>query len=333
MRRVSIALQGNKSHAEYAALAQLVEELGFDMLSVYADLGFQPAIGPLIAAAEATSRIAIGTAALNPYLIHPVEIANQIAYLDRLSGGRAYLGLVRGAWLDSLGIEDTQPIKRMREAIAIVQHLLSSEDAPFEGDLYRLPTGKLFNFPIERPSVPILIGSWGPKLLQLAGEIADEVKIGGSTNPALVASVRDHLAIGEARAGRTIGSTAIAFGAVTVVDEDGPAARAQVRREAALYIPVVAPLDPTVSLDPEMLALMASLVAAGEIEQAGNLVADDLLDRFAFSGSPDQIAAQAQALFAAGVDRVEFGTPHGFSDELGIRLLGDRVLPQLTRDV
>jgi 5,10-methylenetetrahydromethanopterin reductase len=332
MRRVSIALQGNKSHAEYAALARLVEDLGFDMLSVYADLGFQPAIGPLIAAAEATSRIALGPAALNPYLIHPVEIANQMAYLDRLSGGRAYLGLVRGAWLESLGIKDTQPIKRIREAIAVVHHLLSGNEAPYQGDLYQLPAGKLFNFPIERPSIPMLIGSWGPKLIQLAGEIADEVKIGGSTNPALVASVRAHLAIGEARSGRRIGSTRIAFGAVTVVDEDGPAARAQVRREAALYIPVVAPLDPTVSLDPAMLSRMAELVASGEVEQAGNLVPDDLLDRFAFSGSPDQIAAQAQALFDAGVDRVEFGTPHGFSDARGIRLLGERLLPQLTRD-
>lgn len=331
MRRVSIALQGNKSHVEYAALASLVENLGFDMLSVYADLGFQPAIGPLIAAAEATSRIALGPAALNPYLIHPVEIANQVAYLDRLSNGRAYLGLVRGAWLDQLGIEDAQPIRRMREAIAVVRHLLKGEDSPFEGEIFRLPTGKLFNFPIERSSVPILIGSWGPKLLQLAGEIADEVKIGGSTNPALVANVRKHLAIGEARAARAIGSTRIVFGAVTVVDEDGPAARAHVRREAALYIPVVAPLDPTVSLDREMLARMAALVANGEVEKAGQLIPDGLLDRFAFSGSPDQIAAQAQSLFDAGVDRVEFGTPHGFTDAQGICLLGERVLPRLNR--
>lgn len=329
MRRVSIALQGNKSHREYAALARLVEDLGFDMLSVYADLGFQPAIGPLIAAAEATSRIAIGPAALNPYLLHPVEIANQIAYLDRLSGGRAYLGLVRGAWLDQLGIEDHQPIRRMREAVAVIRHLLSGNDAPFAGRLYRLPAGKLFNGPIERPAIPLLIGSWGPKLLHFAGEVADEVKIGGSTNPALVPAIRKHLAVGETRAGRSIGSTGIVFGAVTVVDEDGPAARAHVRREAALYIPVIAPLDPTVSLDPELLRRMADLVANGEVTRAGELIPDDVLDRFAFSGSPDQIAAQAHALFEAGAARIEFGTPHGFTGEGGILLLGERVLPRI----
>lgn len=329
MRRVSIALQGNKTHREYAALARLVEDLGFDMLSIYADLGYQPAIGPLIAAAEATSRLALGPAALNPYLLHPVEIANQIAYLDRLSGGRAYLGLVRGAWLDQLGIEDDRPIARMREAVSLINHLLRGDEEPFAGKLYRLPTGKLFNFPITRPVVPLMIGSWGPKLLEFAGEVADEVKIGGSTNPALVATIRKHLAIGETRAGRAIGSTGIVFGAVTAIDEDGPAARAHVRREAALYIPVVAPLDPTVSLDPEMLKRMADLVASGAIEQAGNLIPDDILDRFAFSGSPDQIARQAEALIEAGASRIEFGTPHGFTDEGGILLLGKHVLPRL----
>jgi 5,10-methylenetetrahydromethanopterin reductase len=74
---------------------------------------------------------------------------------------------------------------------------------------------------------------------------------------------------------------------------------------------------------------MAALIDAGSDDEAAALVPDDLLDRFAFSGTPAQIAAQAEALFAAGVTRIEFGTPHGFTDEGGIRLLGERVLPAL----
>ena len=74
---------------------------------------------------------------------------------------------------------------------------------------------------------------------------------------------------------------------------------------------------------------MASLVAAGVDAEAAALVPDDLLDRFAFSGTPDQIVRQAEALFAAGATRIEFGTPHGFTDAGGLRLLGERVLPGL----
>ena len=67
------------------------------MVSVYHDLLFQPAIYPLLLMAQATERVRLGPAALNPFTLHPVEIAGQIAALDAASGGRAYLGLVRGA--------------------------------------------------------------------------------------------------------------------------------------------------------------------------------------------------------------------------------------------
>ena len=48
MGEVWVAFQGNKTVAEYAALAELAEGFGFDGISVYADLGFQPAIVPLL---------------------------------------------------------------------------------------------------------------------------------------------------------------------------------------------------------------------------------------------------------------------------------------------
>ena len=174
-----------------------------------------------------------------------------------------------------------------------------------------------------------MIGSWGPRMLALAGEIAGEVKVGGSTNPALVPVIRERIATGERRAGRALGSTGIAFGAVTVCAEDGESARSLARREVARYLPVVAPLDPTVAIPPENLTQMANFVLHGDINAAAALVPDDILDRFAFSGTPAQIASQATALFAAGATRVEFGTPHGLTGAEGIRLLGEQVLPAI----
>lgn len=328
-REVSIALQGDRTTAEYASLAASAEEAGFDAVSVYADLGFQPAIVPLLAIARATSRIRLGPAALNPHLLHPVEIAGQIAALDAASDGRAYLGLARGAWLDELGIVDDRPVQRLREAVAVVYRLLAGRAAGFAGEFFRLPPRPLLRYPILRPDVPLLIGTWGPRMLRFAGEVAAEVKIGGSANPALVPEIRRHLAVGEARAGRRPGAVRIVFGAVTVVDEDGAAARALARREVCRYLPVVAPLDPTVALPPDLLRRIATLVDVDATDEAAALVPDDILDRFAFSGVPAQIVRQTEALFAAGVARVEFGTPQGLSGEGGVRLLGERVVPAL----
>jgi 5,10-methylenetetrahydromethanopterin reductase len=141
--------------------------------------------------------------------------------------------------------------------------------------------------------------------------------------------MRGYLAPGEATAHRPLGTVGIVMGAVTVVDEDGVAARTLARQHVARYLPVVAPLDPTVDLPPDLLHRIATLVATGNDLDAAALVPDDVLDRFAFSGTPHHVIEQAEALFSAGATRIEFGTPHGFTDPGGIKLLGERVLPAL----
>jgi 5,10-methylenetetrahydromethanopterin reductase len=121
----------------------------------------------------------------------------------------------------------------------------------------------------------------------------------------------------------------VALGAVSVVDADREAARARARRDVALYLPVVARLDPTLSIDPEQMQRIDGHVKRGEPEQAAALIGDDLLDRFALAGNPADLIAHSEALFAAGANRIEFGTPHGLTPPEGIRLLGEKVLPAL----
>src|SRR4051812_40722507 len=99
---VSIAFQTDKTPAEYLELGELVESFAFDVVSVYNDLFFQPALGPLLHLARKVHHARLGPAALNPYTLHPIEIAGQVAVLDQATGGRAYLGLARGAWLDAI---------------------------------------------------------------------------------------------------------------------------------------------------------------------------------------------------------------------------------------
>ena len=326
-RELSIALQSDEDPATYAILAPLIEELGFGTISVYGDLLYPSPLLPLITIAQRTRRIRLGPACLNPYLLHPVEIANQLHILDLASGGRAYLGLARGAWLDAVGVAQERPVRRLREAIGVVRHLLSGRDEGYRGEIFQVEPGVRLAYRPLRPEVDLVLGAWGPLGTRLAGELAAEVKIGGSASPALLPPARQELARGEARAGRPPGETGLACGAVTVVDDDGASARRLARAEVATYLPVVAALDPVPGLDPAGLAAIQRLVRADDHEGAGRMVPDAVLDRFAFSGTPDQVAAQAAALFEAGATRVEFGTPHGLTAARGIELLGRRVLP------
>jgi 5,10-methylenetetrahydromethanopterin reductase len=325
-REVGLGLQSDKAPGAYAALAERAEADGFDVVTVFNDLFFQPALPALLEIARATSRVRVGASCLNPVTLHPVEIAGQAAALDAASQGRAFLGLAAGAWLDRLGLDASRPLTRIRETWEIVGRLLAGDDSGFSGELFQLAAGNRLAYAPARERIPLLVGTWSPRLTAFAGERADELKLGGCANPAMVRLTRERLDA----AGRG-GEVALVAGAVTVIDEDDAAARALARREVALYLPVVAPLDPTLSIDPELLDRLERRAAEGRYDEAAASVSDELLDLFAFAGSPARIAEHAEALFAAGAQRVAFGTPHGLDERRGVELLGRNVLPALAR--
>ncbi|MEU8639889.1 LLM class flavin-dependent oxidoreductase [Amycolatopsis sp. NPDC048633] len=317
MTEFGLAFQSDKRPGDYARLAAAAEEHGFDVLSVFGDLTYQPPIFPLLEMAAATSRVRLGAACWNPYTLHPYEIAGQVAALDLASRGRAYLGLARGSWLGDIGVGQPQPLTHLREAAGFIRALLAGE--PYAGQVFRLAAR--LSYAPERAEVPLLIGTWGARTAALAGQLgAAEVKIGGTANPAIVGVMRER--IGNPDVG-------VVVGAVTVVDEDGARARALARTEVAKYLAVVAGLDPTLDVPEDLLLAVKTKLAQGDEEGAGALVPRDLLSLFAFAGTPDEVAGQARALVNAGVDRIEFGTPHGVANDHGVRLLGREVLPAL----
>src|SRR5260370_19697895 len=125
----------------------------------------------------------------------------------------------------------------------------------------------------------------------------------------MVRRMREFIDVGTKRAGRTSEDVGIVVGAVTVVAEDGPAARRLARSAVAMYLDVVGRLDPTTD------------------GPASGMISDALLDRFAMAGTPDQVLDQAMRLFEAGARRADFGSPHGLTADGGIRFVGERVLP------
>jgi len=281
----------------YEAIARRAEAAGIDVISVFHDLLFQPAIGPLLLMARVTERIRLGPAALNPFTLHPYEIAGQIAVLDAVSGGRAYLGLAKGAWLDRLGIEEERPLAALQEAVAIIRALLAGDKSGVAGERFTLEPDTELAYPRVRDEVPLLIGTWGPETARWAGTVADELKIGGSANAALVPIVREWL---------DNPGVGLVLGCVTVVDEDGEWARAHAAERVLPYLDVVARHDPT--LEPG---------------------AKPDLERFCIAGTPGEVAERVLQLWEAGVDRVELGTPQGRTPLAGVELICDRVLPRL----
>jgi 5,10-methylenetetrahydromethanopterin reductase len=329
MHSVSVAFQTDKPLAAYGPLAATVENYGFQGVTVYNDMFFQPAWLPLLEMARQTRHVRLGPAAVNPFTCHPINIAANIALIDEASEGRAYLGLARGGWLDFLNLEPARPVVALREALDCIRQLLSGSKEPYPGQVFSLAGGETFRWPIRRADLPFLLGSWGPKTIRACIRHVSEVKIGGSANPGLVPNIQAVLTSVIGEAGRSPTEIGLVFGAVTVVDLDSQAAKALARREAALYLSIIADLDPTLDIEPELKERIKSASARYDFEQVATYISDDLLRRLAFAGAPEEVAAQAIALFEAGVQRVELGTPHGLTPQEGLRLLGERVLPAL----
>ena len=331
---IGLAVQTDKPPGRYGELAAAAEVLGFDVVSVFADLLYQPPLPALLEMARATSRVRLGAACQNPFTQHPYEIAGGLAVLDTVSSGRAYLGLARGAWLDAIGLVPSRPLAGLRDAAAIVRALLAGDSRGYNGAVYRLAPGVRLRGGLPLRAVgmpPLLLGAWGPRGAALAGEIADEIKVGGSANPAVAALIRERVRAEALACGRPLDAVRVVLGAVTVVDRDGAAARRRARTEVAKYLAVVADLDATVSLPPGLAERVRELVVAGSDSAAGALIPDSVLDLFAFSGTPEHVAELARRVLDAGAGRVDFGGPHRPTDFGGVELLGREVLPLLRR--
>ena len=195
-----------------------------------------------------------------------------------------------------------------------MRRLLAGDDRGFEGERFSLPVGARLRYPVERREVSLLVGSWSSKLTAFAGEAATELKVGQR---------KPRPRLGDARTGREPGGRP----RVRRRDHHRRGRRtcaSLARREVALYLPVVGHLDPTVTLEPELLERLRS-----EGERGAALISDGVLGRFAFAGTPAEVAEQAEAILDAGAARVDFGTPHGIDERKGVDLLCRSVLPGL----
>ena len=117
--------------------------------------------------------------------------------------------------------------------------LLSGDDRGYSGAAYRLAAGIRLHGRRPDPEgrlPPLLVGTWGPRGAALAGEIADEIKVGGSANPAVVPLIRDRVRVGGQAARRPLDQVRVVVGAVTVVDR-GRRRRAPPRPDRGGQVP------------------------------------------------------------------------------------------------
>jgi probable F420-dependent oxidoreductase len=166
----------------WAELARRCEALGYSVLTVSDHLDEQVApIAALMAAANATSTLRIGSMLFCNDYRHPVVLAKEAATLDALSDGRFELGIGAG-WMTSdyerAGLPMDPPgvrIDRMAEAIDVLKGLFAAGPFSYAGKHYQIADLAGTPKPLQQPHPPFVIGGGGKRLLELAAREADVV--------------------------------------------------------------------------------------------------------------------------------------------------------------
>ena len=165
-----------------AADARRAEAMGIDVLVIPDHLIEQLAPVPFMATvAAATERLRVGTFVLNNDLRHPAVLAQDLASLDVLSGGRLEIGIGAG-WnvpeyraiglpFDPVG----RRVARLGEAIAVLKGAFGPGPFSFTGEHYTITGLDGYPKPVQQPHPPIFVGGGGRRILSLAGREADIV--------------------------------------------------------------------------------------------------------------------------------------------------------------
>jgi 5,10-methylenetetrahydromethanopterin reductase len=250
-----------------------------------------------------TDRLLLGTRVTDPYVRHPGLTAVAIASLDEASGGRAVLGIgAGGSGFSSMGIARTRPAVAVREAIELIRQLWTGAEVEYHGRVISWERGCL-EFECRR-DIPIVIAARGPRLLEVAGEIADGVIVASGVSPGGVDWARERVRAGEERGHRAPDSTELLHMTYISLDRDRTRARQVVKSGIA---GAVIGSHPTyeflrasgLEIPPDLYAYLDS--GQRESSRVIDLIPDSFVDKLAVAGTLDECGEQLEALMGTGI--------------------------------
>ncbi|MBI4637881.1 MAG: LLM class flavin-dependent oxidoreductase [Candidatus Rokubacteria bacterium] len=289
------ARSSQEIYARGVEVAQAAEDLGFRNVwlaehhfSTYGYLSRPAQLATYIAAK--TTRLRVGTAVIVVPLHHPLVIAEEIATLDLLSGGRLDVGLGRGYQhyeFERFGLDLESGRARWEESVDVILRSFGSQPFSYEGKFFKIPETSVFPRPVQEPHPPIWITAQSPESVEGAVRRGFNVLTGGFGIP--IERMAEFRRLFDRLAAEVRPSRALEVGvqrAVYVTDSEADARVAAEearwnmrvtlslrnryeRVEGGRAIPVAAPSEPDL---------------------------DDLLDRFLVIGTPDTCIRQIRRI-------------------------------------
>jgi alkanesulfonate monooxygenase SsuD/methylene tetrahydromethanopterin reductase-like flavin-dependent oxidoreductase (luciferase family) len=230
----------------------------------------------------------------------PVATAQQAATIDEIAHGRLTLGIGVSHQVtveNWFGSEIRKPVTEMRDYLSVVRAILAGQDPP---ESERFPTRFRFMGLEPRPELPIYIAGLSPKMLELAGELADGLIL-WLCNPEYIRDVVvPHVREGRRKAGKQLDGFDIVAAVPTAVTDEVDGARATLRADLAPYF-----LLPFYRKMIERSGYEADIKLFDEAMERGDstaamAISDGFLENLAAIGPPDLAAAAVERYRDAG---------------------------------
>jgi 5,10-methylenetetrahydromethanopterin reductase len=203
--RVALRVPVGRPLPDVAAFVARCEDAGLDGVGIHD----HPSSGrdaylALALAAEKTRALRLFPATSSPLVRHPLVLASLAHSLDEIAPGRTHLTVAPG-FISTRSIgQPRAPVAVMRDAIRDLRRLLAGEAVGFG------PTPTRLRNRSETPT-PVYLLAAGPRMIELAGELADGALLFVGLHPAAIGAARRHLEAGAARAGRSLDGFPVVF--------------------------------------------------------------------------------------------------------------------------
>ena len=290
---------------EFPAIAREAEARGYRTAWVGEASGAEAIVlSTLIATHTETLKIANGVIPVQTRT--PIVYGQAAATLAHLAPGRFALGLglsseiIVGQWH---GLPFTPSVQQMREAVQIIRMTAAGERVNFEGRFYRLKNFRLA-IPAPSPAPRIYLAALGPRMCELAGEVADGVLLNWIPPAAVPASLR-HVEAGATRAGRSLADLDVAVYVRTCVTDEREPVREALARDITGYaiVNAYARFFADSGFGEEVEAVNAAW-KAGDRTGAVKSISGRVLDGLGAVGAADFCHEQLDAFARAGATPV-----------------------------
>ena len=295
--RIALRVPVGRPLPEIAAFVARCEDAGFDGVGVHD----HPSSGrdaylALALAAQATHRLQLFPATSSPVVRHPLVLASLAHSLDEIAPGRAYLTVAPG-FISTRSIGQPRAgVAFMRDAIHDLRRLLAGEEVDFGSMSTRLRNR-------SATPTPVYLLAAGPRMIELAGEVADGAFLMVGLNAHSVRAALRHLEAGARRAGRSLTDFPVKF---VVTIGLGPDAEVGARWVRSWFAPGQPFLNyPSAS---NLRWLREAGIALAEAHDPAAITeseARQIADAFGLFGSPENCAERLlRAREEAGIDDV-----------------------------